>query len=340
LSSWEEVVRVQPNNIRVRQKLALLHQTLQHWAEADASWGKLIESKESVTGRVNRAVCRRRLRQWNDAFTDFQRAVQLAPDDPDVRHWSKVFDGLQKNKEQIAELDAKLAMLPDDLGLLGDRALVFLRSDDPELALEDAERAGKIATWALRPKLFQGIALVDLDRGKQLDALGLHRPLSLQSLTPEFLETASRLDLAIAVERTNPEHFITRSWYLNEIGQPKLALQDAETAVQLDPKSAGGLTELAYALTKLGRADEAYDKVRQATEFDSNSAAGWQYRGELEMTRGDYLAAIDSLSRSTGIHQSVAVLQKRAECYERLGLGGRAEEDHRTIQRLLSTAVQ
>jgi hypothetical protein len=58
------------------------------------------------------------------------------------------------------------------------------------------------------------------------------------------------------------------------------------------------------------------------------------------MARGDYLAAVDSLSRSSGIHQSVAVLEKRAECYERLGLSARAEEDHRTVQRLLSTTVQ
>ena len=146
--------------------------------------------------------------------------------------------------------------------------------------------------------------------------------------------------MAIAVERSNPEHFISRSWNLNEIGQPKLAFQDAETAARLDPRSAGALTELAYALSKLGQPDEAYDKVKQATALDSNSAAGWQYRGELEMARGDYLAAVDSLSRATGIHQSVPVLQKRAECYQRLGLNARADEDHRTIQRLMSTAVQ
>jgi tetratricopeptide (TPR) repeat protein len=108
----------------------------------------------------------------------------------------------------------------------------------------------------------------------------------------------------------------------------------------MDAKSAGALAELAYALSKLGRADEAYEKIKQATELDSNSAAAWQYRGELEMARGDYLDAVDSLSRSAGIHQSVPVLQKRAECYERLGLNGRAEEDLRTIQRLNSTAVQ
>ena len=340
LSAWNQVVQIQPNNSRARQKVALLQQTLGHWSEAEAEWGKALGLKETVTARLNRAVCLRRLHRWDEAFADYQRAVQLGNDDPEVRRWTTAFVGLQKYKDQIAEFDAKLAMLPDDVGLLGDRALLFLRSDDPEMALEDSERASNIASWALRPKLFQGVALIGLKRGRQLDALGLHRPLSLDSLSPEFLETASRLDLAIAVERTNPEHFITRSWYLNEIGQPKLALQDAETAVRIDAKSASGLAELAYALTKLGRPDEAYDKVKQATELDSNSAVAWQYRGELEMARGDFLGAVDSLSRSVGIHQTVAVLQRRAECYQRLGLNARAEEDHRTVQKLLTTAVQ
>jgi tetratricopeptide (TPR) repeat protein len=340
LSNWEKVVGSQPNNHRVRQKVALLHQTLERWIEADSDWGNTLNLKESLTARLNRAICRRRLHRWNDAFDDYARAQKLGPDDPEVRRWSKVFDGLQKYKEQIAEIDAKIALLPDEFGLLGDRALLFLRSQDPEMALEDAEHAGKLASWALRPKLFQGIALVQLNRGRQLDSVGLRRPLSLETLSPEFLETASRLDLAIAVERTNPEHFITRSWNLNEIGQPKLALADAEDAARLDPRSASALTELAYALTKLGRSDEAYDKLRQATEFDTNSAAAWLYRGELEMVRGDYLAAVDSLSRAAGIHQTVAVLQKRAECYQHLGLNARAEEDHRTVQKLLSTAVQ
>lgn len=340
LTAWDKVAHAQPNNARVRSKLAALQQTLGHWPEAEAGWSATIQLKESAPARVNRALCRRHLHRWEEAFDDFNRAQKLSADDPDVRHWSKTFDGLQKYREQLGELDAKLSILPDDVGLLGDRALLFLRCDDPEMALEDAERASKLGPWALRPKLFQGIALADLNRNRQLDAIGLRRPFSLQSLSPEFLETASRLDLAIAVERTNPEHFITRSWQLNEIGQPKLALQDAETAARLDAHSASALAELAYALTKLGRADEAYEKITLATSFDPNSAAAWQYRGELEMARGDYVSAVDSLSRAAGIHQTVAVLQKRAECYQRLGLNGRADEDLRTIRQLNRTTVQ
>jgi len=340
LSAYEKAGQAQPNNRRVRQKVAALHQTLQQWEQADAAWSEALKLKDNATARINRAICRRRLHHWKEAFEDFSHAQQLGRDDPEVRRWSKVFDGLQRYREQIGEFDAKIAALPEEPGLLADRALIFLRSDDPEMALEDAEHSAKLAPWALRAKLFQGMALLELNRPKQVDALGLRRPLSLQLLSPEFLETASRLDLAIAVERTNPEHLITRSWQLNEIGQPKLAVQDAEAAVRLDPKSSGALTELAYALAKLGHPDEAYERAKQATEIDSNSAAAWQYRGELEMSRDDYLGAVDSLSRSAGIHQTVPVLQKRAECYRRLGLDARADEDRRTVQQLMTTTVQ
>jgi tetratricopeptide (TPR) repeat protein len=339
-ASWNKVASAQPNNHRIWEKLALLAQTQQRWAEAEATWGTALQLRQTATARLNRAICRRHLRHWNEAFEDFEAARKLGPDDPEVRRWSRAFEALQRARDQIAELDAKVALLPDEVGLLADRALLMLRADDPELALEDSERAAKLGPWALRPKLFQAAALIELNRPRQAEAIGVRRPFSLQVLSPEFLEEASRLDLAIAVERNNPEHLITRSWHLNEIGQPKLALQDADAALQLDPRSAGALIEQAYALTKLGRPEEAYQKVKLATTLDTNSAAAWQYRGELEMAREDYLNAVDSLSRAAGIHQSVAVLQKRAECYQRLGLNARADEDHRTVQRLMTTAVQ
>jgi tetratricopeptide (TPR) repeat protein len=339
-AAWQRVTQAQPKNLRVRQKIALLKQNQSQWSDADTEWSRVLESKDSAAGRINRALCRRHLHRWKDVFDDFHRAQQLSADDPEVHRWSKIFEGLEKYAEQIGEFDAKLAMLPDDVALLGDRALLFLRGNDPELALEDAQRAAKLAPWAVRPKLFQAIALILLNRGRECDALLVRRPLTIDSLAPEFLESVSRLDLAIAVERTNPEHLITRSWHLNEIGQASLALQDAETAARLDPKSSGALTEMSYALTKLGRADEAFDKIKQATELDSNSTAAWQYRGELEMARGNHLAAVESFSRALGIHQNIAVLQKREECYRRLGLQTRAEEDHRTLQKLMAAALQ
>ena len=340
LSAWQKVILAQPKNRRVLEKIALLEQIQRRWVEANAAWSASLQVKDNATARINRAACRRRLRQWDEAFEDFRKAKQLAPDDPEVQRWSKNFENLGKFLDQIREFDAKLMALPDDVGLLSDRALLFLRSGDPELALDDSENAAKLAPWAVRPKLFQGIALIGLSRAAECERLSIRQPLRLEALTPEFLEMMSRLDSAISVEQTNSEHFIARSWQLNEIGQPKLALQDSETATRLDPKSAGAWTEISYALMKLGRADEAFEKIKQATELDPNFAAAWQYRGELEMTHNNHLAAIDSLSRALAIQQTIIALQKREECYRRVGLHARADEDQRALRQLTANTLK
>ena len=91
----------------------------------------------------------------------------------------------------------------NDAGLLADRALLLLRAGDPELALDDCEMASALAPWAVRPKLFQAIALIALNRASECERLSIRQPLRLEALTPEFLETMSRLDSAISVERSS-----------------------------------------------------------------------------------------------------------------------------------------
>ena len=339
-AAWEKIVGQQPANRSILEKIALLHQRLQHWTQADAAWSAAIEIGDDSTARINRAVCGRRLHHWKEAFEDLRRASELGPDDPLVRRWSRLFQELSKYVDQIGEFDAKLAILPDAPELLSDRALLFLRGGDAELALEDAKKAAQLAPWAVCPKLFQAIALSELKRGQEGEALPIRQPFRLEMLTPEFLENMSRLDSAISVERGNAEHYVSRGWQLNEIGQPKLALEDAETALRLDPKSAGALAEAGYALTKLGRMEDGFEKIKQATALDPNFAVGWQYRGELEMSNGNYVAAVDFLSRSLTIKQTVEALQKRAECYQHLGLEARANEDHRVAQQLLAASLQ
>lgn len=340
LEAWRKAAAAQPRRRGSFEKIAALEQSQEHWREAIEAWTGSLKAKDNARARINRALCHRRLRHWDDAFNDLHHAQKLAPDDAEVQRGAKLFENLSKYLDEIRELDAKLAALPGDPGLLSECALLLLRSGDPELALDDAETAVRLAPWAVRPKLFQAIALIALQRGKECERLSIRQPLRLEGLTPEFLETMSRLDSAISVEQKNPDHYAARSWQLNEIGQPLLALQDAETAVRLDPRSAGAVAEMSYALTKLGRIDEAFDKIKTATELDPNLASAWQYRGELEMQRGNNLAAIESLSRALTIEQTAAALQKREECYRRVGLFARAEEDHRALQALTARAFK
>ena len=289
---------------------------------------------EQATALMQRALEHRKAHRWSDALADYQAAKQLAPDDPDVHRGVKLFERLGKFLAEIRELDARIAIAPDDIQTLGDRALLFLRSDDAELALSDSAQAGEKAPWAMRPRLFQALALIALGRADECEALGVDRRIHLNALTPEFLETISRLDGEISVEQTNPDLYLARAWQLNEIGQPRLALADTETALQNDPNSAGAHAERSYALTKLGRGDEALEEIKRATELDANFATAWQYRGELEVARRDLHAAVDSLSRALTISPNIGALQKREHAYRELGETAKADDDLHALEAL------
>lgn len=332
LPSWQNAVRGNPKKARVLRKIARLHGRQNQWTEENDAWTALLEIEDNATDRINRALCRRRLHRWSEALDDFRRAQELAPDDPEVRRGAKLFERLGKFLAEIRELDARLAITPKDDQLLADRALLFLRSEDAELALQDSKSAADLAPWAIRPILFEAAALVRLDRTNEAEKLGVNKRFRLAALSPEFLQTISRLDAEISVERTNAELYVSRAWQLNDIGQPALAMKDAETALRFDPNSAGARAESSYALAKLGRLAEAFEHIRQATELDANFSTAWHYRGELEMSRGEYVAAIESLSRALAINQTPAALQRREECYRQVGLLVKADEDRRAYE--------
>ncbi len=332
--SWRKVLRAQPRNRRVLEKLARLEQHERHWREAEAVWGALLALEERPHALVQRAICRRHLHRWTEAAADLHRARELAPDDPLVQRWWQRSEKLTRVLGAIRELDRQIAVSPRDAILRTERALLLLRAEEPELALEDTAAATEAAPTSMRPKLLHALALRAAGQEKEAAATGVRTTLHLDSLTPDLLETFSRLDAEIATEGANPELFVTRAWHLNEIGQPELALSDAETAARLDPRRAGAFAEQSYALSKLARGEEALRQIKAATELDPNSGTAWQYRGELELLHGNPSAAADSLSRAFAITQSPVALLRRADAYRQLGQSDKAATDQETLRRL------
>ena len=329
---WGKSVEVDARNPRVFRKIAVQEQSAHQWQEAVAAWSRILKIHDNVEARLNRALCLRRIHQWEAALRDLHHAQQLAPNDDQVRRQTESFDRFAKFLPEVRNIDKELTALPNDSSLLCDRALLFLRASDAQLALDDAEAAVKSSTTAVRPRLFQALALIGLGRLGEGAKLSVRPSISLSYLSPEFLQTISRLDSEISAEPKNPELYVSRAWQLNEIGQPGLALADAEKALQLDARSSGACAESSYALKKLGRDKESLDCIKRATELDPNFSTAWQYRGELEMQNNDYQGAIDSLSRALQINQTAGALEKREECYRRVGLIAKAEQDHRLLE--------
>ncbi len=334
LQEWTKALPRKPRNPALLRKIAQLHHTAGRWAEEEAALTRVLALEDSASVRLERAYARRRLHLWSGALEDVRQAQALEPDAPGVREATQLFERLAKFLTGIQDLDERLLITPGDAELLADRALIFLRAGDPALALADSEAAAQLAPWAMRPRFFAGLALLEMNRAADAEALGLSRQAGLAALTPEFLETISRLDAEIAAERDNAELYVARAWQLNDLGQPGLALQDTRTALRFDPNSASAHAELAYAEAKLGRPDEAYAEIKRATELDENFSTAWHYRGELEMSRGELEPAVASFTRALAINQTPAVLQKREECYIKLGQFEKAETDHRLLETL------
>lgn len=334
LIAWQHALVAKPKQPALLRKVARLQDAEHRWTDENATLTRLLALGENAHDRMAHALCLRRLHRWPEALAESRRAQELAPDSGELAARVKLFQRLGKFLAELKELDTRLAITPADDQLLADRALLSLRGEDAELALEDSEAAAKTAPWAMRPRILGAIALLQLGRRDECEKTGVTAGLRLESLSAEFLQTISRLDSDISVERSNAELYVSRAWHLNDIGQPTLAIEDTETALRFDPNSAGAQAELGYALSKLGRVDEAVARVNRATELDPNFSTGWQYRGELEMVRGDFVAAIESFSRALAINQTPTALQKREECYRQVGLLTKAAEDHRALDAL------
>jgi tetratricopeptide (TPR) repeat protein len=327
LSAWSRTIADGKHNRRVLEKIARLEQSQGNWQEAALAWTQVMSSKESPRERINRSTCYRHLHSWEAAQDDLHRAQQLAPNAPFVRQEVERFDRLGKFLDEVRDLDRQLIALPNDAELFADRALLFLRAGDPALALDDTARAARLAPNAIRPKLFSLLARQMLGDPPPSPDL-----LRLELLSPEFLQTIGRLDAEISAEPQSPDLRVSRAWQLNEIGQPQLALADAQVALANDPKSAAAEAEAGYALAKLKQRAEGYVRIKRATDLDADFSTAWQYRGELEMQRGEYRAAIESLSRALAINQTAAALAKREECYRKLGLVAKAEDDRKALE--------
>jgi tetratricopeptide (TPR) repeat protein len=330
LADWEKAVANKGREARLFVKIARAEQANRKWQEAALAWSRALAIRENAGSLLKRAACYHHLHSWAAELADLRRAKELAPDQPFVRQELAHFDRLAKFLEEVQELDRQQLASPNDASLLGDRALLFLRADDPALALDDAEAAARISPSAVRPQLFRTIARWELNRSTGKSSTD--PSIRLEDFSPQFLETVARLDAEIMAEPKNAELFASRAWHLNETGQPAFALADARKALAADSKSAGACAEAAYALSKLDQRPAAYEEIERAIELDPKFATAWQYRGELEMGQGDYAKAVESLTRALEINQTAAALTARESCYRQLGLTDKAEEDAKSLE--------
>ena len=140
LEWWSKALAAKPKAVRILLKVARADRALHKWSQEDVVLTRALALEDNAANRVLRARCRRQQHRWSEALDDMQRARELGPQDPAVQLNAQLFERLEKFLAPIRELDARIALTPADDQLMTDRALLFLRSEDPELALADARK--------------------------------------------------------------------------------------------------------------------------------------------------------------------------------------------------------
>ena len=96
VAAWKRVAAADPKNVRVWEKIARLEKRRHFWTKEDAAWTALLATQDNGVARINRALCRRRLHRWHDAFEDLQAAQAAARDDPEVQRGAKLLERIGK----------------------------------------------------------------------------------------------------------------------------------------------------------------------------------------------------------------------------------------------------
>jgi tetratricopeptide (TPR) repeat protein len=307
------------------------------WADNAAYRTKAIAAEDSAARRVFRACAFMRLHKWDAAYADMAKANKIDASDSQVKEWLPQFERLQKFLPRIKALDAEIAKSPDDVALLLDQARVFTLAARPLLAQENGEKALKIQPGSMRARIQTAEALLDSNQAEAAAKLQVSSSLTRGAdhhVAEQALADLAANDALLLQNPKNADALAARAKVLYELKQPTLALSDARAALSINDKSAAAQFDAAHICDELGQKKDALAYARTATELDPNDWIKWTYRGTLEKERADFLAAIESQTRSLKIHETVFALSEREQCERRIGKVKEADADARRIHEL------
>ncbi len=327
-----------PGNVAaIYDKLANLCADQSRWADCASYDAKAIAAEDSASRRVAHACVLLRLRQWDAAYAEMAKANKIDSTDAELKKWLPQFERLGEFLPQIRTLDAQIKKSANDSALLLDRARLFTLAKRPLLALDDCERAMKLQPASMRARIQTAEALFDVGQPDDAAKLQVSSKLARDKenqVSDQALRELSNEDTQIAQDPGNAEPLAARAKTLRDLHQLPLALADARAALAIDDKLAAAHFEAAHDLDALDQSKEALVHAVKATELNPNDGEAWYYRGVLEAERADFPAAIESLTRSLKLGETLEALRKRENCQRRIGRVDNANADLKRIREL------
>jgi tetratricopeptide (TPR) repeat protein len=122
----------------------------------------------------------------------------------------------------------------------------------------------------------------------------------------------SRLRDALALDPTLSNALVELGAALYAVGDVQESTQAYELALALDPRSRASLEGLARGSVAANRYDQAAESLHKLLRLYPRDVAAWLYLGDVEMRRGDELAARDYYTKASTIDPNAEDVISRA----------------------------
>lgn len=328
--------------------LAITRQLTGYLAGNPARQLSLLETAPGVAENpdllVWRAFARLCLQDYAGALADFALADQIAPQSDVVANNRAEFDRVRIAAEGIRQASEQLALNPRDFSARTRRAYWHLsmgyRTTSLDKATADAEAALALAPGSSAARLMLATALVRSGKLTQNAALKKYGvDLSKSFIIPETLHQLIAEDLKLQKDPKDGNALTARANLLSHLpAQFQLALNDTNTALDLDPNNAAAAEERIYILVKTGKQDEAVSALRKLAATSPPpgilSAASLIVAGSyLQSNR--YREALDFANEAISAKPTADAYKLRASVWVRMD---RPEDAHADIAK--ATALQ
>ncbi|UNO41443.1 tetratricopeptide repeat protein [Streptomyces sp. MST-110588] len=284
------------------------HRKAQEWDAAFADFDRCIElDPRDVGAFVGRGLTHRHMQQFERALQDFTRAVAVDPGSRDaVAQRGEANRYLQRHEDALADFDRVLAAHPRLAWVLGSRAASLRCLGRHEEALTALDRAIEIRpgyTWAMGEK------------SQTYREMG------------RFGEALDEIDRAL---RLNPQYLwarVHRSDLLWETGRFEDVLAELDRALALFPDSAVLFLRRGVARRSVGRLDGSRADLDRCAALGWDGAALHIERGTTHLLREDGNRALTDFERALGFLEgpgapcavAAGVTLLKASCHRRAG---------------------
>jgi len=261
-----------------------------------------------------RAQARARTNRPDGAIADATRALELDPGHAVALGVRGLARAPSSPAAAARDLERALELAPDDPELWTTQAQVRATTGDVRGAESDLARAIELApqrieAWCLRATLRLAQGDVRGARDDVRTALDLDRGSSLAWRTAGQVATSvgdargavEAYSEAVRVAPDDANAWLGRGRVLVTLDRPDAALPDLQRAVELDPRRPDGWHWRGQALLALGRAEEALADLTRAVELEPEADLFWVERAKAHAALGDLEAALSDCDEAVGL---------------------------------------